>query len=478
MRHIWVSTVLVAACAGLPEPDEDVGEVSAAGIAQNGIAQNGIAQNGLTANPTVADALLSMPLTVGWKDPRINSTIGDPRAVVMFDYLWQCAAPAGARLTFADLRPSPTYPPVTFVGQLGLCPQWVNGLPDKECLEQVSACLAVRTNAFPIATTPGRGIRVLLSLRSENFTFPDLWKGPATEVAPIDSYEMHNDQIASVKRCTSKQVGYTRDCGWAVDRIGTCVPGTSAIVSTYDYGGRTNGPSALRICDGVHACDNAPPLATYPAAKKPVSVMHSPVGGADQVSFTCPPTGRFSVMVGPYASTDNLTIITGAKLKNGKFPAPEGWTAADRAVFTWPEGHFFGNMFGSANLSANPSPPTCDTKTYKCTTGGPAVGESTYSHMYACSSEVWRDGDAYLRQRLCAGQRQNCPAIPVGPCARVCRFRDGPQRPGDNNFQDCIGPDRNRYESGITSYLDDPCTLTGASPACITSCGPDPASCM
>lgn len=41
----------------------------------------------------------------------------------------------------------------------------MNGLPDKECQEQVSACLAARVNAFPVARTPGLGIRVLLSMR-------------------------------------------------------------------------------------------------------------------------------------------------------------------------------------------------------------------------------------------------------------------------------------------------------------------------
>jgi hypothetical protein len=316
-------------------------------------------------------------------------------------------------------------------------------------------------------------------MRAENFANPALWDGPATEVAPIDAYELDNEPVASTKACTSKQSGWARDCGWVVDRVGTCVPTTSVAVSTYQYGGSTTGPSVLRICDGVHPCDNSPPLVQFPSAKPALTVTHTPVNGADQVAFSCPASGRFSVMKGPLSSAAHPTIVTGAKLKDGRFPAPEGWTAAQRAVFTWPEGHFFGNMFGSANFDPYWIGPSCDLKTYKCTPAPPGTFESPFGHMYACSSEVWRDGDAYLRQRMCAGQRTNCPAVPVGRCSHACTLRDGPQRPGDNNYQDCRGLDGNRYKSGITTNLDDPCTLAGpGSPTCQTVCGPDPSSCM
>ncbi|HKA90031.1 MAG TPA: hypothetical protein VKE22_20365 [Haliangiales bacterium] len=478
MRHIWVSAVVLGACAGeLRGPEDEVAEVSAAGIAQNGIAQNGIAQNSLLANPAASDILIGTPLGLLNQNAYANAQLADPLARIALRYVVSCALKPGQRITVFDTRPSPVYGPETYEGQLGICPAWLSGLPDKECQEQVSACLAARVNAFPVAATPGLGIRVLLSMRAENFANPALWDGPAPEVAPLDSYELDNAQVDSVRGCASKQIGWLRDCDWSVDRIGTCVPGTSVAVSTYQYGGKTTGPSVLRACDGVHACDATPP-AQFPSAKRALAVTHAPLNGADQIEFACPASGRFSVMVGAASSADKVAIVTGAKLKDGLFPAPEGWTAAQRAVLTWPEGHFFGNMFGRANFDPGWSGPWCDPVTYKCNAGKPFAGESAFAHMYACSSEVWSNGAAYLRQRLCAGQRTNCPALTLGKCTQVCALRDGPQRLGDYNYQLCVGADRVTYKSGITTNLDDPCAIVGStSPTCATVCGPDPSSC-
>jgi hypothetical protein len=149
-------------------------------------------------------------------------------------------------------------------------------------------------------------------------------------------------------------------------------------------------------------------------------------------------------------------------------------------VFPWPEGHFFGNIFGRANFDPSFVDNYCDPKYHVCyhPPGNNTNPVPAFKNAYACTSEIWDDAGATARDRLCAGGQSNrgCFANYVGQCTVACRLRDGTQRLGDYNFQDCKAPTGIRYTTGISTFLTNPCDLTPNH--CGVACGPDIALCL
>jgi len=183
-------------------------------------------------------------------------------------------------------------------------------------------------------------------------------------------------------------------------------------------------------------------------------------------------------MKAPYKRGAPVKMVTGGKVIGGKFPAPSGWLTNDDAVFRWPEGHFFGNIFGRVNFDKDFVDNYCDPKTHICYHPPNNNAAPAFKNAYACTSEVWTDPGATARDRLCATGQMNtgCFANYVGACVDACQLRDGRQRLGDYNFQDCKGTNGTRYLTVISTILNDPCDLTPGH--CAVTCGPDPASCI
>ena len=234
MRHIWVAALVVASCAGDPENDPEW--VSAASIMSNSIMSNSIMSNALTANRTASEKLSKAALRdASFLDPYLAEQIEDPDARLVLAYLYGCAGGPNDRLKISGRFGTEVYQ-----GVLGLAPIWMNAAPPKRELEQVSACLVARVNAY--------GVRVDFSMRGQPAVrFPN-WP----EVGPTPTYRHTNTQVASLGPCTAP----TPNCGWGLDRVGNCSPGTNAIVSTYALGGSSQGSNALRVCPGIRACDD------------------------------------------------------------------------------------------------------------------------------------------------------------------------------------------------------------------------------
>jgi hypothetical protein len=466
MRHIWVAVVVAGSCAGNPDPELEESQVALQAIMSNAIMSNAIMSNALTGNRDASEMLIAGPLRdeTFLNNPFLAEQLEDPLARTVLKYIWGCSMGLNDYLTVSG-----SFGTEVYKGGGGMCTKWKSGPPDRQCQEQVSACLMARNNAC--------GHSHQLSLRGEN-TDPTVFAGPLPEVPPNGTYlpaacpaPGPPKQVKSLIACPPGKLGYLEDCGWSLDRIGNCTPGTTAIVSTKAYGGWSSGGSALRIIAGVRADDNAQALTV---------TRNSAPGLPDEVKFTCPSSGLFSVMKAPYKRDVSVTMVTGGSVVGGRFPAPEGWMSGDYAVFPWPEGHFFGNIFGKANFAGSFVNNVCDPKTHVCyhPPSNNTNLDPAFKNAFACTSEVWTDGAATARDRLCAaGQRwEGCFATYVGQCVDVCRLRDGTQRIGDYNFQDCKAPTGTRYTTGISTFLNNPCDLTPGH--CLTSCGPDIALCI
>ena len=425
MRHILVATLFAVSCAGYEDPELE--EDSQAAIMNNAIMNNAIMNNALTANRTASEKLGKAALRdATFLDPYLAEQIEDPDARKVLAYLYGCAGGPNDRLKISGRFGTEVYQ-----GVLGLAPIWMNAAPPKRELEQVSACLVSRVNAY--------GVRVDYSMRGQPaFRFPN-W----AEVGPTPTYLHTNTQVASLGACTAP----TPNCGWGLDRVGNCSPGTSAIVSTYALGGSSQGSNALRVCPGIRACDDT----------GAVSMTHAYSAGRDQVGFVCPSSGQFSVMKFP--SNPAVPIRTGGQVTGGKFPAPEGWTTADYAVFPWAEGSFFGNIFGAANFDKNFQDSYCDPKKHVCFHPTQNPNQTAFK-CYACGSDVWNDAVAYMNERVCAaGQRGPCLCERVGKCSSICALSDGLERIGDGDFQECKAPSGTIYTTGVTTYLNERCAI-------------------
>ena len=151
-----LATWLAAGCGG--EVD-DVAEQSSALEAENALSANALSANALSANALSANALSANALSANALSANAltATALRDPLARQFLKYVVSCALPDDANVTVKVDQQS-----YTFVGQLGLAPQWgtSNGSCDRSCQRWVSACVLARVDYA--------GVERLISLRGDH----------------------------------------------------------------------------------------------------------------------------------------------------------------------------------------------------------------------------------------------------------------------------------------------------------------------
>jgi hypothetical protein len=353
------------------------------------------------------------------------------------------------------------------IGQLGLCGahspfgDWTHAPPTQDCLEIVSSCLLARVN--------GLDRRVVVSARGDS---PQL--SPLLKVPVEDRYREGHDgtPILSLRGCSQNELADSdprRDCGWRTRYVGSCAPGRVTF--------RAPAETMVRVCKGIYGCDHQDWVlddvtlgnSTY-ATPAYAGIVGSglanpgpPGSPTIPVSFDCPARGYFSVMLAsrhPRESppAEDVSVTCGAH-----------YPSSEQEVFTYREGAFFGNLFDSARSPSGP-PPT-----------GPEIAGA----QYACYSEDWNAGAAYLDDRICAlpdpsdrlcfasrprpclwqpGSSTRTPA-PIHSCsAETCGTQD--YYVGCTWAADGSAVLGTTWDHAITVFLNHPCDLS-----------PDPTDC-
>ena len=388
-----------------------------------------MAMNPITTNRRAIDFLIRSPLNAKtFSDPYLARQLHDSRARSMLRYLYSCAAPQGSKLTISDPF---THLQYQFWGGLGLCPSWVQerGSASQECQELVSACILARSNLF--------GVSVPMSLKGvangSSFQF--------SSVVPYHKVKRTNIDVKSVVPCLVPLAGVSRNCGWNVEYVGSCTPGTTVSVGMGCSGGTSSGDMMLRICAGIRACDYSTVLGTN----------NDSCGRAPRVVFTCPTVGYFSVMKAPYSSTD-VTSRGSAGAVYATYPLNAN------AIFPYREGAFYGNMLGASNIS--PLVRDVEVGTDGVTRGAEqriANSNPVFPHLYFCIYPGWQLPYAYyIPKRLCAGGTTNCLVRCAGFCdnvdttAGLCASQSG-------YYTQCKGPDGTPCYRPITLFFNDKC---------------------
>ncbi len=439
-------------------------------LATNALTTNQLATNQLATNQLATNQLATNGLTSGeLADPEVVHAMEDPGAREVMRYLVSCALAPDMQVTwtskFTGLRE-------TWNGGLSLCPDWFLGPLSLACQERVSACLLARNNAF--------GTSVLFSMRGRVASGDAIELG--REVAPHTKRPGTHDDVLSFIECAPGTPGVQPDCGWQPAQIGRCTPHAKVHIAAGntlagscqgDVLGQSAGDTVLRVCDGTSGCD--------PGDPRVLGENDDACGQVEpSLSFACPESGYFSVMIG--------AAITG-KLRKGRAGASSDerldFPASEDQVFRWREGAFYGNLF----TGLNPAKPqvrvngigevenwNADLQQW---VPGTELSQQfdgvVYQQMFACASANWAAPEAYLMHRVCAGEdpktglyRRNCAAEAVGTCRDVCAYDDGKPVLGDHDFQDCHAGGR-VWSEPLTTILNRPCDLLGAGdPSCAT----------
>ncbi|WP_224245743.1 hypothetical protein [Hyalangium gracile] len=464
VRGAGVSVLLVLGGCGQALPGEGGDETGmewetqeAAIRIPNSLSTQALTLNALTTNPTAnqmmgTSSLTSLFLPPG--NPYINTQLKDPNAQQLMKYVVSCALKTGQDLKWTN--------PLTglqdvWPGSLGLCPEWATQAPSPGCLERVSSCLLARNNAF--------GLRVELSVRGEHPT--NLSAYPLEAVARPSAYDPDtSSRLASISECELATLGAARNCGWAVDSIGSCTPGQTVRLGA---GGRApddcTGPmlgssnlgrAILRVCDGIAGCDNA-------SQRMLAQSQGSCSQLAPAVSFTCPASGYFNVMKGSFNS--NLAVLTTVQVA-----APADYRLSEAEVFAQREGAYYGTIFDPGALAVQ-----VYVEGDQVIGRGQVVHGSVYLRMYSCFDAGWTAGAATAAHRVCAlpSSGSNCAAKVVGTCVdpshrsyptSMCATEDGSRVEGDGDFAGCRDNTGTLWAEPLTVYLNQACDVTVGSP--------------
>jgi hypothetical protein len=420
----------------------------------NGLTTNALRFNALLANPRANPRMVQVPLdsvtyALGTGDPLLRDQLEDPRARTFLEYVVSCALGPTDLVEWTD-RAGNGY---QWKGSIGLCPAWATGPASPECQRWVSACVLARNNAL--------GHRVLLSARGYMPSNPSLFlPRPAVRTDPFQSPT--EVRVNSTKACLGPTSGL-RDCGWQLDLVGRCqypsrvhlggggTPpdfcGTGAPLGT-----TLEGSNVLRVCNGLGACDASTAL-----AQSDGSCGTQPPA----VSFDCPPSETFSVLVGPVESGASGKMQLAAQ--NAAFPAPEG------IAFPIREGAFYGTLFGAGALA--PSVNIYVDANGVVQGGTPVVSGVIYQKMFSCRAPQWSGADAYATSRLCTMPGQNCVAHPLGACDAPVPTYGGPRCRRDNivglhEYGDCVGTTGDVYPQVVTPHLNAACDIVSDPAAC------------
>lgn len=419
----------------------------------NAMTFNAMTFNALTANAKANPVMVKVPLNTDSYNgavPELEYQLSDSLTQTFMSYLVSCALAPGQMVKYYE----PGWEN-KWEGAMGLCPEWYKGPASQECQEVVSACLLGRVNA--------NGIAVEISFHGHDGGGTAIPLGK--EVPAGDIYENSSKVTALTTECAVASSSIWRECGWDHDFVGYCGAGSTVTVGagappasscasakigqTYDVGYGTD--SIMRVCSGIRGC------ATWDAEF---------IGHADNtcgtlqpsLTFTCPTSGYYTVMTANRWSHRKVQTQTAANAGYMHATEPQ--------VFSWREGSFYGNVFGSLHPNVD---VRYDSDFGKVVGREFAVEGSIYTNMWACYSNVWNYPDAYMKDRTCAGNSYNCAATPVGACqyhatgtpTYVCDSNDGAPATGDYDYQGCNGNNGTEWKNGITTYLNDPCDVAG-----------------
>jgi len=143
-------SVAVGACGGAADPQQGAAKeprvpldtsalTSSNGMSTNGMSTNGMSTNGLALSGLNAAYFESSSFSTWFAT---NPSYSD----MVMQYLAKCALPSGVTVNYVSL--GVTY---TWVGELGLAPQWASGNPAPLIEQQlVSACFAAHANKYGV----------------------------------------------------------------------------------------------------------------------------------------------------------------------------------------------------------------------------------------------------------------------------------------------------------------------------------------
>jgi hypothetical protein len=103
--------------------------------------------------------------------------------------------------------------------------------------------------------------------------------------------------------CTGSVSGLNRECGWTNGGTFSCAPGAQIHAGCGCGVGACTGDTIARICAGTSPCSETQSLGE----------ADDSCGGSNcsLVSFTCPPSGQYTVLYGAYTTTDAITCTVG-----------------------------------------------------------------------------------------------------------------------------------------------------------------------
>lgn len=449
-----------------PAPSTQGAEIRIA----NSLSTDALVLNAISANPTANGLLATKALTdlfgptASSGHSYISLQLHDPDAQKFMEYLVGCALADGDELDWYDPRPA-SAGPRKWAGKAGLCTDWKDSVPTGQCKRLVSACILARNNAL--------GRRVELSIRGQHWTGPGVFTlEPVTRPAEADPNPLV--PLTSFTACSGPQTGAARNCGWKADAIGSCTPGATVWVGA---GGQTSCPSGpalgassggqmvLRVCDGVVGCDHL-------GARFVTEAVGSCAGSAPAVSFTCPYQGNpttawFSVMTAPWDSLDTAATATVAVSSL----AGAQYNLSEQQVYGMREGAFYGNVFDPAALHPQVNVFVArEGDNYAVKGDDVHVQGAIYRQMFSCFDPGWSSGAAYSANRVCAlpASGENCAATVTGACWTTsntpgkCATQDGPDVPGDGDFEQCKDTLGNLWKEPVTTWLNSACDTVQA----------------
>jgi len=106
----------------------------------------------------------------------------------------------------------------------------------------------------------------------------------------------------SLTACAATTTGQTRSCGFVSKGAGSCEPGTAVTLGGGACGtGACTGDAMLRVCSGTEPCE-------YGSGTMLASGDDACSTLCPQVIFTCPSTGTYNVLAGPYNTSQSWAI--------------------------------------------------------------------------------------------------------------------------------------------------------------------------
>ena len=163
-----ITSIFAMGCAvGAPEFEgsEDIGRAEDAVLAgntilPNAILPNAILPNAILPNAILPNALVFSSLSQASQDALLDSGQAGVLSRMFMKYAVSCAFTSAQSFSFSWTDSNEFVHNETYVGAIGLAPQWQTGPLGTAEQEWVSACLAARTNYY--------GVAVLISMRGPN----------------------------------------------------------------------------------------------------------------------------------------------------------------------------------------------------------------------------------------------------------------------------------------------------------------------